>query len=259
LHRDLNAMQPTSQSANLPAALSVGASVAEGHADAQITIVGDGSVDRSQVPQGFPLPIRYLGVGASGAANLAVAGLGTRVTDGRVTALARVVNYGPEAKTATLVLRVDGARFDARTLTVNPQATADVQWDELPATAHTLEARLDQADSLALDNAAWAVLGGDRPTRILLVSDGNVFVERALGLRTDTRVTRVSPGDYAPQPQAYDLIVLDGFVPPVLPTGSSVLLVHPPPGNGLVTAGPDIPITTPAPRARTTGCSATCP
>jgi Ca-activated chloride channel family protein len=246
LHRDLNALQPTSQSANLPAALSVGASVAEGHADAQITIVGDGSVDRSQVPQGFPLPVRYVGVGSSGAANLAVAGLGTRVTDGRVMALARVVNYGPEPKTATLVLRVDGARFDARTLTINAQATADVQWDELPATAHTLEARLDQADSLALDNAAWAVLGGDRPTRILLVSDGNVFVERALGLRADTRVTRVSPGDYTTQPQAYDLIVLDSFVPPVLPTGSSVLLVHPPPGNGLVTAGPDIPITTPS-------------
>ena len=55
-------------------------------------------------------------------------------------------------------------------------------WDDLPPGTRTLEARLDQSDALALDNAAWSVVGADRPTRVLLVSDGNVFVERALGL-----------------------------------------------------------------------------
>ncbi|MBV9577807.1 MAG: VWA domain-containing protein, partial [Chloroflexi bacterium] len=79
------------------------------------------------------------------------------------------------------------------------------------------------------------------PTRVLLVSDGNVFVERALDLRSGTQVTRVSPGDYTPpnQDQAYDLVVLDGFVPPSLPAGASVLLLHPPPDNGLLTVGTD--------------------
>src|SRR5262249_2010574 len=137
---------------------------------------------------------------------------------------------------------IDGARFDTRSVSIDAGGASDVDWDNLPTTAHTLEVRLEQADSLALDNAAWSVLGGDRPTRILLVSDGNVFVERALGLRPDTQVTRVNPADYSPPTQAFDLLVLDGFVPPVLPTGSSVLLLHPPPGNGLVSAGPDLVI-----------------
>ena len=234
LHRALDSLQPTTQSANLAAALSIAGSLSEGHADAQVTVVADGSLDRSQAPPAFPFPVRYVAVGSSGAANLAVAGLGTRITDGRVTALARVVNYGSQAKTATLVLRVDGTRFDSRLLSIEPGGVADAQWDDLPGNARTLEAQLDQTDSLALDNAAWAVVGGDRPTRVLLVSDGNVFVERALGLRPNTQVTRVSPGDYAPQAQAFDLLVLDGFVPPTLPTGSSVLLLHPPLNNGLV-------------------------
>src|SRR5205807_7909806 len=104
------------------------------------------------------------------------------------------------------------------------------------------EARLDQPDSLALDDAAYAVLGADRPTRVLLVSDGNLFVERALALRPATQVTRVSPADYVTQAQAFDLLVFDGFVPPTLPAGSSALLIHPPSGNGLVAVGPDVTI-----------------
>jgi Ca-activated chloride channel homolog len=244
LRRALNSLQPSTQSANLPAALSIAGTLAEGHADAQVTVVADGSLDRTQASASFPLPLRYVGIGSPVAANLAVAGLGTRVTDGRVSAVATVLNYGAQAVSATLVLRVDGSRYDSRALTIQPGGSADAQWDDLPANAHTLEAQLDQSDSLALDNSAWAVLDGDRPTRVLLVSDGNVFLERALGLRPATQVSRVSPGDYSPQAQAYDLIVLDGFVPPALPSGSSVLLVHPPANNGLLNVGPDIPVST---------------
>jgi Mg-chelatase subunit ChlD len=244
LLRELLTAQPTAEAANLPAALSVAGSLAEGHADAQVVVVADGSLDRSQVPPNFGVPVRYVGVGSSTANNLSVAGLTTRLTDGRLSALARVVNNGSQPATPTLTLKVDGNRFDAHTLSIDPNATANQEWDDLPAAAHTLEASLDQPDDLALDNAAWAVLGGDRPTRVLLVSDGNVFVERALSLRSGTQVTRVSPGDYAPQNQnqAYDLIVLDGFVPPSLPTGASVLLLHPPPNNGLLTVGADTSI-----------------
>ncbi|MCA1644837.1 MAG: VWA domain-containing protein [Chloroflexi bacterium] len=242
LRRALDTIQSTTQTANLPVALSLAASLAEGHADAQVVVVGDGSVDRAHAPAGFSLPLRYVGVGSPGAANLAVAGLNTRVLDGRVSTLARVVNYGPQTSSATLVLRVDGTRYDARPLSIEPGSAADVQWDDLPAAAHTLEARLDQPDSLALDDAAWAVLDGDRPTRVLLVSEGNVFVEQALALRPGTQVTRVSPGAYTPQPQAFDLIVADDFVPAVLPTGSSLLLLHPPTNNGLLGVGPDVSI-----------------
>ncbi|MBV9897927.1 MAG: VWA domain-containing protein [Chloroflexi bacterium] len=240
LRSALGGAQPTAQPANLPAALSLAGSLAEGHDDAQVVIVGDGSIDRSQVPADFAVPVRYLGVGTANPANLTVAGLTTRVNDGRLSALARVVNNGQQPATRTLTLKVDGSRFDARTVQVDPNSTATQEWDDLPPAAHTLEASLDGQDDLALDDAAWAVLAGDRPTRVLLVSDGNVFIEHALGLRSGTQVTRVSPGDYVPQNQAYDLIVLDGFVPPVLPSGASVLMLHPPLDNGVVQVGPDI-------------------
>jgi Mg-chelatase subunit ChlD len=241
LEQALQADGPSAQVADLQAALSVAGTLAEPHADAQVVIVGDGSLDKSQVPASFGLPIRYEGVGSQSASNLAVAGLTTRETDGQLSALARIVDNGVQAATASLTLRVDGNIFDTRSVSVDAGGVAAVQWDNLPTAAHTLQASLNQSDSLALDNAAWAVLPGDRPTRVLLVSDGNVFVERALGLRSGTQVTRVSPADYTPQPnQAFDLVVLDGFVPPGLPAGSGILLLHPPLNNGLVSVGSDV-------------------
>ncbi len=245
LESELAASSPTAQPANLPAALSVAASLAEGHADAQIVVVGDGSLDRSQAPPSLSVPIRYLGVGTSQAGNLAVAGLTTRNVDGQLSALARVVNYGHTAAAATLTLKVDGTHYDARAISVDANGTATVQWDDLPAASHTLEAALDGADNFALDDSAWAVLGGDRPTRVLLVSDGNVFVEHALGLRAGTQVSRINPGDPIPADHSYDLIVLDGAAAPALPAGASVLLLHPPLDNGLLDIGPDVTVSIP--------------
>src|SRR5207249_53275 len=60
LKRNLNGLQATAQTANLPAAISVAGSLAEDHQDAQIVVVGDGSLDPSTVPPNFPVPIRYL-------------------------------------------------------------------------------------------------------------------------------------------------------------------------------------------------------
>ena len=238
----LAAAQPTALAANLPAALSLAASIAEDHAGAQLVVVGDGSIDRAQAPKDFPIPIRYVGIGTSSAPNVAVAGLATRTVNSRLTALARVINYGQQPTNVALTLRVDGNHFDARTLAIDPNGVATPEWDDLPSAAHTLEASIDTPDTLSLDNSARAVVGGDRPTRVLLVSEGNVFVERALSLRPDTQLTRVAPGDYSTQANDYDLLVLDGFVPLVLPSGASVLLLHPPPNNGYLTVGSDVSI-----------------
>ncbi len=244
LHRALEGLQPTLQSANLPAALSLAASLAEGHPEAQVIVVASGALDRAQVPGGFPLPLRFIGVGIA-ADNAAIAAFGTRMVDGRLTALARVANYGAQPRTATLDLRADGARFDTRVLTIEPGGAADAEWDDLPLTGRIFEVRLAESDALAVDDTAWSVSGGDRPTRVLLVSSGNVFLERALALRPGMQVTRTGPSGYTADnlgAQPFDLIVFDGVLPPDPPASGSMLVLHPPVGNILLRTGPDVPI-----------------
>ena len=80
---------------------------------------------------------------------------------------------------------------------------------------------------------------------MLLVSSGNVFVERALSLRGGVTVTRNGPSTYQADAQAsqpFDLVVFDSVLPPSLPDAGSLLVIHPPPGNTLLNTGPDVPI-----------------
>ncbi|MBV9172133.1 MAG: VWA domain-containing protein [Chloroflexi bacterium] len=241
LQQALADVQPTAESADLPAALSLAASVAQGQPDAQVIVVADGSVDPSSAPQGLPFALRYVGVGTS-AENVAVSAFGTRVQNGQVTALASVTNYGAQRHIATLQLLADGRHFDVQTLDLQPGQTADARWDEVPGSAHVLQAQLEEPDALALDNAAWAIVSGDRPTRVALVSDANVFLERALSLRPGVQLTHVFPSDYLTEGDPYDLTVFDGYLPQALPTRGSLLVLHPPAGDTPVTAHEDLPI-----------------
>lgn len=230
LYQALANAQPAAESADFSAALSLAAGVANGDPDAEVIVVADGGVDRSQTPQGLPYKLRYVGIGTN-AENVAVSAFGTRLQNGQLTALASVTNYGTQRHGATLELLVDGQRFDLRLLDVDPGQSADARWDDVPASAHVLEARLQESDALAIDNAAWAIVSGQRPTRVALVSDANVFMERALALRPGVQVTHVLPGDYNANGDTYDLTVFDSFLPPSLPARGSLLLVHPPPAE----------------------------
>ncbi len=245
LRQALASVEPTPRTANLPAALSLAASLAGDRPNVEAVVVGDPglSSDRSQVPAGLPFPVRYVTVGGA-AENLAVAAFGTRRDGDALAALARIANDGVQSHQVTVDLQVDGLAQPPQQVSVEAGQSADVQWNDLPASAQQLEARIEQPDALALDNAAWVVLGGQQATRVLLVTDGNTFLERALELRPGVSVVRGSPADYAePAGSArYDLVVFDGFIPPTLPASGSLLLVDPPASSSLANVGDELPV-----------------
>ncbi|MBV9358398.1 MAG: VWA domain-containing protein, partial [Chloroflexi bacterium] len=254
LRQALASVEPTPRSANLPAALSLAASLTGDRTNAEAVVVGDGglSLERSQVPVGLPFPVRYVMVGGA-AENLAVAAFGTRRDGDALAALARIANDGVQPHQVTVDLQVDGLAEPPQQVSVEGGQSADIQWNDLPASAQQLEVRIEQPDALALDNAAWVVLGGQQATRVLLVTDGNTFLERALALRPGVSVVRASPADYA-QPAgtaAYDLVVFDGFIPPTLPASGSLLVVDPPRSSPLANVGDELAV--PALRASGAG------
>jgi hypothetical protein len=81
-------------------------------------------------------------------------------------------------------------------------------------------------DGFELDNVAYAYLGSTRQARVVLVSQGNDYLETLLGLDPRVSLERVSPEallDSAPTP---DLFVFDGFAP-AGPPPAPALLFHP--------------------------------
>ena len=126
----------------------------------------------------------------------------------------------------------DGVLLEARDLVLDPQTRAEATIDDIPVGVRVIEVRLDRegaaADALALDDRAWAIVPPERLRRILLVSDGDPYLETALTYLPNTELYGVKSAAYGPDthPELFDLIIFEGTMPAELPA-TSVLAIAP--------------------------------
>ncbi|MGH2536570.1 MAG: vWA domain-containing protein, partial [Candidatus Promineifilaceae bacterium] len=180
LRRALEAAAAAPVVADWEAALALAAGAAQGFSQAQIAIVSDGGLPAAAPP--LPAELFYLPAGHSGE-NLALSALAARRVAGRNQLYASVSNYGLADRRALLSLELDGALADSRFLDVPAGASSGLTLD-IPAGVDVVAARLSEQaeDYLAADNAAWTVAQAAQNGRVLLVSEGNRFLETAFGL-----------------------------------------------------------------------------
>jgi Ca-activated chloride channel family protein len=182
--------------------------------------------------------VRFVGVGGGGD-NLAITALATREGAAGPQAFLRIVNYGNTDTEPLVELTTDGVLFDARRLLVPAHSSADLALTDLPYDLRVLQARLvlegedGDRDALPLDDTAWAVHAPPPSGRVLLVSGGNLFLERALGALPGVELVRLALPPPDGGGERYDLYVYDGVVTTTLPSGNLWLISPPPDGGGL--------------------------
>jgi Ca-activated chloride channel homolog len=72
-------------------------------------------------------------------------------------------------------------------------------------------------DDLSSDNTATLIADHVGHRRILLVTNGSAYLERALALLPDVDVFEVTPANYYSDPGGFDLVVFDRWLPQQLP------------------------------------------
>jgi Ca-activated chloride channel family protein len=230
----------TNQNADLELALSLANSLANGQADTQVLVVGDGHVTTTDQSLVFPFPVRYLRIGTN-APNVALLTLSSRTLQNNLIALAQVANYSPQQRSIPVELFADGNEVSVQTVTLAPQASGTVQWSGLPATTRFIHAQLISQDAMTIDHNAWAIIGGSQKGHVLLVTNGNMFLEAAFALQPNVILSETTPAKYV-NAGNYDLTIFDGFVPSVLPAGG-IFFVNPPVGSyPFGTSGPLIKV-----------------
>jgi len=250
LRRALERATPTNGPADWDAAFALAAASLSAAPEAQAVVISDGALP--QPLPSLPASVRFVGVGG-GNHNLGLAALATREGPTGPQAFLRVVNYSDAQAEPLVELSADGLLFDARRLPVPPHASADLTFADLPYDLQVLQARLnlrdagvaddheDEGDALPLDDTAWTVRTPAASGRVLLVSDGNLFLEQALAALLQVDLVRLPPSSPIPPPWGgteggYDLYVYDGPVTGTLPPGNLWLIAPPsplPPGEEL--------------------------
>jgi hypothetical protein len=218
----------TNQDADLEQALSLATSLAAGHTDAQVLVIGDGHVLPPNQTLVAPFPVHYLQIGTD-APNAALLALASHTIQGQLIALAQVANYSHQQRSIPVELYADGKLAGVQTAILPAGASGALQWGPLPPATRFLHARIISQDAMTIDHEAWAIAGGSMHGRVLLVTKGNSFLEASLRLQPNIDLFETTPDKYA-NVGNFDLTVLDGFVPSSLPSGD-IFFVDPPAGS----------------------------
>ena len=134
----------------------------------------------------------------------------------------------------------DGRLLEARDLLLDAQARSDVVIDDVPDDVGSLEIRLvardagaaGAPDQLAIDDRAWAVIPPTETRLILVVGEGDPYLETALSYLPNVELFGVTPDEYGPATarkdgRPWDLVIFEGALPAKLPD-SPILAIAPP-------------------------------
>ena len=137
--------------------------------------------------------------------------------------------------TLELSLLANGRRIERVLLEVPPGGREVRVYPNVATGGNRLEAVVeivsgDHVDPFPLDDRAYALLPHERRKRVLVVTEGNLFVEAPLLLNQNIEVSRARPDEYGAERSSaagdFDVYVFDG-VTPEPPERGGALYIHP--------------------------------
>ncbi len=220
---------PSISLASMRQALELALALTNGQTGSRIDVLTGGGFPSLADLSDVGVPIHFTIV-AGRAQNEGITELSARpdpLNPSQYSLFAQVTNFGTQPSPNTVSFTVDGRVISTQDVTAAPGTSQEFVLDSVPATAHLVEAKLSATDDLALDNRAVLELNQRPPARVLMVTAGNVFWLTALKL-LNVQLFTVTPNDYASiNPDNYDVVILDSYLPPILPQ-ANLLLINPP-------------------------------
>ena len=267
IRQAIEKVRPTVSRGDLGDALALAQQLAIQSGDAQVLVATDAALAVPPTTR-VDAPIKVLRVGdPRGSRNQAIVALAVRTSESLSRSVfISVANLDLETATRRVELWSDDRLIETRTIAIDSQAKADVIIDDLPDDATLLDVRLvagdpasaGRPDLLATDDRAWAVIPPVRQRNILIVGEGDPYLETALSYLPNSRLFGLKPAEYPAgavrtDGTQWDLIIFEGTVPATLPS-VPVLAIAPPKSSplgevtgtlknpGIATLGTDEPI-----------------
>jgi hypothetical protein len=225
LRRALENCQVTDSSTRLTEALKLADTLVRDKHDPEIHLFSDGAAGDLSEFENKGLRVTYHREGER-CENLGITTLDIRENPENRQERAiytSVVNFSTNVQQTILELLFDQQVVDTRPLTLQPGETSPQVFTATQGRDGIFTVRIDAKDDLAADNQASIVSLLPQPARVLLVTRGNRFLEKAL--RAAGRVELTVATDSADGAENYDIVALDDVTPAVWPK-PSLLAIH---------------------------------
>ncbi len=231
LRRAIRDAAPSSGTADWQAALTLAAAGSLGVDELQVVILSDGGLP-SNLPT-IPGDVLFVNIGESDS-NVGITILSTRQLPNQPPQMfAQLENYGTQDSRVIFEVRLDDEFYSSQFYSVSAGSVLNIVETDLPEDFIKLEARLSPPsntttpDYLRTDDVAYAVNAESVTGSVLIVTEGNTFLEQIFTNLPGFELA-VSTPQQGILRGTYDLIVLDGWLPSSLPRETDLLIINPP-------------------------------
>lgn len=231
LRRAISQAEAKDTTTNLRDAVLLAVSAAGQQTGSRIYVLSDGAYPDMDEVDTRGAEIEFVKFGQR-QENLGIVAMDVRRTfqeSGGYQMFVAVRNYSPTARRCNLEFYRDDALIDVRPLEF-PPANRETGFTEkaevfknLPETAGILRARLDSKDDLPADDEAYAQLSPRRELSVLLVSDGDLYLEKALNLDPRLQLSRTTPAAYTGQGD-FDVVIFENSGPKKVGSGNHLYI-----------------------------------
>jgi Ca-activated chloride channel homolog len=178
---------------------------------AEIHVFTDGAWTPTVTPEFDDPRLRWVGVGRGGQ-NVAITGLAIRKPHYGAfdyQAFVSLVNSSNSVQEFTLSMELDQRKLAEKPIRLEPNVRRSVIVPFTHTGGGTVTVRLRAEDDLAADNTASAVLPAPRKLSVLLVSPGNLFLEKVLKTDPSVALDVRTPDQYQGGMADADVVVVD--------------------------------------------------
>ena len=164
--------------------------------------------------------------------------------------LLRVVNAAEEERQFNVEVYFKDDLFDVRPYTLAPGESKSEIFSNFTFEGGELKAVLDIDDALSTDNVAYAALPKRERISVLLVTADNPFLEKALAVDEQIKLTVLTPAEYeaniltespnSQEQEGYQVVIFDRYNPPTLGDGNYMFIYPPIGSSSLETSGTEL-------------------
>lgn len=145
-----------------------------------------------------------------------------------ISVVAKVSNRGMEDYEGDFSLYGDDTILSVKSLNLSPSESVNISFKLEDKNIATLKGELSEKDDLLEDNIYYSLIRTEKTQKVLLLSEKNLFMEKALGTIKGLEVFKVNSLDNYNENDEYDIYIFDSIIPDALPAKGNIIFIDSP-------------------------------
>ncbi|MBQ8148332.1 MAG: BatA and WFA domain-containing protein [Lachnospiraceae bacterium] len=154
-----------------------------------------------------------------------------------LTVIAKITSDAAEDVITDVNLYGDNNLLMVQSVQVPAGGSQIVYFNQVNFGGDVLMAEINSEDDLVADNKAYAAMNAEGQKRVLLVTNDNMFLEKAIINIPWVDLYKTNQLSAVGKDETFDLYIFDGMMPETLPAQGNIIYMNPSTGNDIKASG----------------------